>query len=71
MKIILLLLKKSELLSSISVKLVKLTGKSKNPIHPKHLLKKNNVWFKKYLKKTIWFLILDVELVQTLLNPLN
>lgn len=47
-KLIVILLKKSELLSSLSLRLVKLTGKSKTPIHPKHLVK-SKVWYEKYL----------------------
>lgn len=47
-KIIVILLKKSEALSALSIRLVKLTGKNKNAIHPKHLVKKK-VWYEKHL----------------------
>lgn len=49
-KIYILLLKKTELGSAVSVRLTKLTGKSKEPIHPKHFLTQNP-WFSKYLRK--------------------
>ena len=34
------------------MRLVYLTGKSKYPIHPKHLIKKGKLWYKNYLKST-------------------
>ena len=34
------------------MKLVYLTGKSKYPVHPKHLIKKSKLWYKSYLKPT-------------------
>jgi len=51
MKYFVYLLKKSEALSSVAIRLVYYTGKAKSPIHPKHLLKKKSVWFGKYLNK--------------------
>lgn len=43
-------LKKTEILSAVAVRLTKITKKSKNPIHPKHLLDKKP-WFIKFLDK--------------------
>jgi len=40
----------SKKLSSISLHLVKLTGKSNEKIHPKHLIPKNAAWFLEFLK---------------------
>ena len=34
------------------MKLVYLTGKSKYPIHPKHLIKNDKLWYKNYLRPT-------------------
>lgn len=45
-----ILLKKTEVLSAIAVRLTKITGKSKTPIHPKHLLDKKP-WYIKFLDK--------------------
>jgi len=44
-------LKKADLLTSVAIRLVKLTGKHNVAIHPKHLLNER-VWFQKYLKKS-------------------
>lgn len=43
-------LKKTEILSALAVRLTKITKKSKNPIHPKHLIDKKP-WFIKFLEK--------------------
>lgn len=43
-----LLLKKLKILSAVSIKLTKITGKSKEEIHPKHLVK-FQAWYLKYL----------------------
>lgn len=51
MKYLVLLLKKSEILSALAIRLVFLTGKAKEPIHPKHLIKREKTWFSSYLKK--------------------
>jgi SAM-dependent methyltransferase len=48
----------SKKLSSISLHLVKLTGKSREKIHPKHLIPKNTAWFLEYLKNND--IILDI-----------
>lgn len=45
-----LALKKIDLASALAVRLTKLTGKSKIPIHPKHFLTQNP-WFAKYIGK--------------------
>ena len=50
-KIFVLCLKQLDLGSALAVRLTKLTGKSKLPIHPKHFLNKNP-WFTKYINKT-------------------
>lgn len=44
-------LKNMSFLSSVSIRLVKLTGKSENAIHPKHLIKDNNPWYNSQIKK--------------------
>ncbi|PIS09355.1 hypothetical protein COT75_01615 [Candidatus Beckwithbacteria bacterium CG10_big_fil_rev_8_21_14_0_10_34_10] len=51
-------LKKSKNLSALSCRLTQLTGKSKYPIHPKHLVKKRQSWYLKDIKKTD--LVLDI-----------
>lgn len=48
-KLLVLGLKQLDLGSAIAVRLTKLTGKSKVPIHPKHFLTQSP-WFTKYLK---------------------
>lgn len=58
MKLLLRLLKKTESLSALSIRLVTLTGKSTIPVHPKHLVKKNKLWFKSYLNSND--VILDI-----------
>lgn len=50
-KIITKSLKNMSVLSSIGMRLVKLTGKSDNAIHPKHLIKSNNPWYISQIKK--------------------
>ena len=50
MKLIVLILKKTEMLSAVAMYLTMLTGKSKVPLHPKHLIK-SEIWFRKYLQK--------------------
>ena len=49
-KLFVSILKQADLGSAIAVRLTKLTGKSKVPIHPKHLLTEKP-WFIKYIKK--------------------
>src|SRR5260221_8135438 len=59
MKLLIWLLKKSEMLSALSIRLVYITGKSKVPIHPKHLIRKDSdIWYKNLLSKNK--IILDV-----------
>lgn len=58
MKFFIKFLKKTEKLSALSIRLVYLTGKSEVPIHPKHLVKNKNLWFKNYLQKKDF--ILDI-----------
>lgn len=50
-----LALKKIDLASAAAVRLTKLTGKSKVPIHPKHFLQETP-WFTKYIRKNDWVL---------------
>ena len=49
-KIFVSFLKQLEIGSAIAVRLTKFTGKSKQSIHPKHLVT-NKLWFAKYLNK--------------------
>lgn len=49
-KVLVLSVKKLDLGSALSMRLVKLTRKHNEAIHPKHLLKEA-VWYQKYLKK--------------------
>lgn len=58
-RLVILAIKKTKFLSAISLRLVKITGKSKYPIHPKHLIKNTSeANFLKYIgKKDI---VLDV-----------
>src|SRR3989344_4661883 len=49
-KLFILSLKKIELGSAVAVRLTKLTGKSKVPVHPKHFLNPYP-WYSKYLSK--------------------
>lgn len=56
-KALVILLKKLDIGSAIAVRLVKITGKSKEPIHPKHFLSQKP-WFTKYLNEND--LVLDV-----------
>ena len=46
------LIKKSKALSALSMRLTKLTGKSKYPIHPKHLIKIEPPWYLSKIKKS-------------------
>ncbi|GAI24781.1 unnamed protein product, partial [marine sediment metagenome] len=52
------LLKKSKNLSALSCRLTQLTGKSKYPIHPKHLIKIEKPWYLKDIKRND--LVLDL-----------
>ena len=56
-RILVIILKQLDLGSAAAIRLVKITGKSKQPIHPKHFLFKTP-WFIKYLNKTD--LVLDL-----------
>ena len=49
-KIFVQFLQKLQILSAVAIKLTKITGKSKYPIHPKHLVKKTP-WYLGYLAK--------------------
>lgn len=49
-KQIIIIIQKLQILSALSMHLTQITGKSKYPIHPKHLVKKT-IWYKKYLNK--------------------
>lgn len=49
-KIIVQTVKQTDIASALAVRLTKLTGKSKVPVHPKHLLTQKP-WFAKYLTK--------------------
>ncbi len=52
MKIIVWILKKSEVLSALSIRLVYLTGKSKVPVHPKHIIRtEKDIWYKDLLSR--------------------
>ncbi|MBI2596242.1 class I SAM-dependent methyltransferase [Candidatus Daviesbacteria bacterium] len=58
MKLVIWLIKKTEALSALSVRLVYWTGKAKVPIHPKHLIRKDtDIWYKNLLNKKM--VILD------------
>lgn len=50
-KLFVLTLKQADLGSALAVRLTQLTGKSKIPLHPKHLLTQKP-WFTHYLEKT-------------------
>lgn len=50
-KFLIILLQKLRVLSSISIRLTKVTGKSKEAIHPKHLTDFKS-WFSEYLKRS-------------------
>lgn len=50
-RIYVLFLQKLQLFSGLSIKLTKLTGKSKYQIHPKHLLN-SDPWYQKFLKNS-------------------
>lgn len=67
MKSFVKVLKKFEVLSSLSIRLTKLTGKSKIPLHPKHLLK-SSVWFGRYLDKKDYVLDIGCNSGQTSLK---
>ncbi len=49
-KILVILLKQLDLGSAVAVRLTKITGKSKEPIHPKHFLTKKP-WFTKFIER--------------------
>lgn len=44
-------IKKTKALSALSMRLVKITGKSKYQIHPKHLIKIERLWYLEHIKK--------------------
>jgi 2-polyprenyl-3-methyl-5-hydroxy-6-metoxy-1,4-benzoquinol methylase len=46
-----LILKKTEILSSLACRLVQITGKHKDPIHPKHLIQIRKPWYINHIKK--------------------
>jgi len=50
-KIFVVFLKNLKLLSSVAIRLTKITGKAKETIHPKHLIKAEP-WFLKFLSKS-------------------
>lgn len=50
-RISILLVKNLRFLSSVSMRLVKLTGKSKHTVHPKHLMNEKP-WFLSYLRRS-------------------
>lgn len=50
-KIFVVALKKLDLASALAVRLTKITGRSKEPIHPKHFLI-SKPWFTKYIART-------------------
>lgn len=56
-KYLVISLKKLELFSALSMRLVQLTGKHKERIHPKHLIKEK-LWYTKYLNRSD--VVLDV-----------
>lgn len=47
----LLLTKKLEVFDSLAVRLTVWTGKSRYPVHPKHLVQVGPLWFEKYLER--------------------
>ncbi len=49
---IIILLQKTALLSALSCRLVKWTGKHPDPIHPKHLIQIRKPWYLSYIRKT-------------------
>lgn len=50
MKFLVIILRKTEILSAVAMRLTQLSGKSKYPIHPKHLIP-SGIWFENYLNK--------------------
>ena len=46
------LIKKSKVLSAVSMRLTKLTGNSKYRIHPKHLINIEKPWYLKDINKS-------------------
>lgn len=50
-KSLVIFIKKLEFLSAVSCRLTQLTGKAKNPVHPKHLIKESKKIFLKYARK--------------------
>ena len=56
-KILIVLLKQLDLCSALAIRLVKITGKSSEMVHPKHLIK-YKIWFEDYLSKKDF--VLDV-----------
>lgn len=51
-KLVVICLKKTEILSAVSCRLVKLTHKHPDPVHPKHLVIIRTPWYLNYLKKS-------------------
>ncbi len=51
-KLLVILLKKLELLSALSVRLTHITGKAKTPTHPKHLVDFGQIYYLNDLKKS-------------------
>ncbi|OGD81373.1 hypothetical protein A3G14_05455 [Candidatus Curtissbacteria bacterium RIFCSPLOWO2_12_FULL_38_9] len=49
-KNITLLLTKLEILSALAIRLTRITGKSKIPVHPKHLVNLDKPWYLRYIK---------------------
>jgi len=49
-KNITLLLTKLGILSALAIRLTKITGKSKMPVHPKHLVNLDKPWYLRYIK---------------------
>lgn len=49
-KLFVKLLQKMQFLSAVAMRLTKITGKSKYPLHPKHLIRKT-IWYQRYINK--------------------
>ena len=58
LKIWVLFFQKLRILSSVAARLTKLTGKSRETVHPKHLVKTDDLWYLKYLNQND--LVLDI-----------
>ncbi len=57
-RFITLLIKKTDMLSAVSCRVVYWTGKCRVPLHPKHLIKDGKTWYLSFLKKS--FTVLDI-----------